>query len=190
MPNFVPVLFGVLTAAPLAEEPPEALEPFAWGLSPSLIVIIFLAIVVILWLALRGLGLDDLGKAIDGHGHDDHGHEEETSPAEAEPQEEEEEEEETDEIAGEEIAASPPSEPDDLRRIEGIGPKVQSVLNNAGISTFADLAATDTENLQAILDAAEYQYMNPASWPNQAALAAAGDWEGLDKLQDELKGGK
>ena len=74
--------------------------------------------------------------------------------------------------------------------MEGIGPKVSSVLNAAGIMTFAQLAAAPVEALQAVLDAAGYQYMNPASWPEQARLAAAGDWDALKTLQDELNAGR
>ncbi len=84
------------------------------------------------------------------------------------------------------------SEPDDLKRIEGIGPKVQGLLNAAGISTFARLAENSTKDLEAILDPAGaiYKAMDPGSWPKQAKLAAAGKWEELKKLQDELIGGK
>ena len=82
--------------------------------------------------------------------------------------------------------------PDDLTKIEGIGPKVQELLNAAGISTFAGLAAKSAEELDAILDAAGsiYKAMDETSWPKQAALAAEGKWEELEKLQDELIGGK
>jgi hypothetical protein len=31
--------------------------------------------------------------------------------------------------------------------------------------------------------------MNPASWPQQAKLAAAGEWEALQEFQEALKGG-
>lgn len=81
-------------------------------------------------------------------------------------------------------------EPDDLHKIEGIGPKVADLLNNAGILTFADLAETPVDRLKAVLEAADYQYMNPESWPQQAALAAKGDWEAFDQLTAELKGGR
>lgn len=83
-----------------------------------------------------------------------------------------------------------PLEPDDLKKIEGIGPKVASLLNEAGIFTFAQLAGTEPQKLDAILDAAKLQMMDPTTWADQARLAAAGDWENLDQLQDELKGGK
>jgi len=80
--------------------------------------------------------------------------------------------------------------PDNLKRIEGIGPKVANLLGEAGILTFKQLAAADLGALQAILDEAGLQFMNPTSWPQQAGLAAKGDWEALEKLQDELKGGR
>lgn len=88
--------------------------------------------------------------------------------------------------------AAVPAVKDDLTRIEGIGPKVQGLLNAAGIVTFAELAAKTPEELDAIMDAAGsiYKAMDEGSWPKQAALAAEGKWEELEKLQDELVGGK
>ena len=79
---------------------------------------------------------------------------------------------------------------DDLTRIEGIGPKVASVLNESGIAAFADLAQADPAELQKTLDAAGLQMMSPEGWIEQAALAAKGDWEALERLQSELKGGR
>ena len=79
---------------------------------------------------------------------------------------------------------------DDLTKLEGIGPKVEKVLNEAGIMSFADLAHAEAAKVQEKLDAAGMQYMNPEGWIEQAKLAAAGDTEGLAKLQDELKGGR
>lgn len=83
-----------------------------------------------------------------------------------------------------------PAEPDTLQKIEGIGPKVTSLLNDNGITTFAQLADTPVDKLQEILDANKLQMMHPGSWPQQAKLAAADDWAALQKLQDELKGGR
>jgi hypothetical protein len=80
--------------------------------------------------------------------------------------------------------------PDDLTRIEGIGPKVAKVLNTAGITTFADLANAKAQDVQEKLRAAGLQMMNPEGWIEQAALAAKGDWSALEKLQGELKGGR
>ena len=83
-------------------------------------------------------------------------------------------------------------ESDDLTKIEGIGPKVQGLFNEAGIFTFAQLAAKSAEELDVILDAAGsiYKAMDGTTWPKQAKLAADGKWEELEKLQDELVGGK
>ena len=87
-------------------------------------------------------------------------------------------------------APTEPAEPDDLRRIEGIGPKISNVLQDAGITTFAQLAATETDRLREILSEGGIRIANPGTWPEQARLAAAGDWDGLKKLQGQLKGGR
>jgi predicted flap endonuclease-1-like 5' DNA nuclease len=84
-----------------------------------------------------------------------------------------------------------PPRPDDLKRIEGIGPKISGILQAAGITTFAQLAASDVGRLGQILeDAGLGALANPDTWPEQAGLAAAGKWDELEVLQDELKGGK
>ena len=82
------------------------------------------------------------------------------------------------------------SEADDLAKIEGIGPKVTTVLNDAGIFTFEELAKANVADVQKVLDAAGLQMMDPEGWISQAKLAAEGDWDGFEKLQDKLKGGR
>ena len=81
---------------------------------------------------------------------------------------------------------------DDLRKVEGIGPKIASLLNEAGILTFADLAATDASKVKDILVAAgsRYGFHDPTTWPAQAKMAAEGRWDDLKKWQEELDGGK
>ena len=79
---------------------------------------------------------------------------------------------------------------DDLTILEGVGPKVASVLQKEGITTFSQLAKTSQSRLEEILKAADFAFMDPGTWPEQARLAAAGDMEGLKKLQDQLKGGR
>jgi large subunit ribosomal protein L27 len=83
------------------------------------------------------------------------------------------------------------TEGDDLKKIEGIGPKIAEIFNAAGISTYADLAATPVERLNEILAEAGSRYAskNPATWPEQAKLAAEGNWDVLKDLQEKLKGG-
>lgn len=81
---------------------------------------------------------------------------------------------------------------DDLKVIEGIGPKIAELLYRAGIRTFSDLAETSPEKLKEILRQAgsRYQMHDPATWPQQAELAAAGKWDELKALQDQLSGGR
>ncbi len=82
--------------------------------------------------------------------------------------------------------------PDDLKKIEGVGPKIAEHLNNGGITTFQELADAKVERLQEILDNAgpRYKMHNPATWSQQSALAAKGDWDTLKELQDRLDGGR
>ena len=80
--------------------------------------------------------------------------------------------------------------PDDLKRIEGIGPKISGLLQAAGIETFAKLASTDAARLLQIVRDAGITIADPTTWPEQAALAAEGEWEQLEALQEELKGGR
>lgn len=81
---------------------------------------------------------------------------------------------------------------DDLKIIEGIGPKAAEVLVAAGIDTFAKLAKAKVEKINEILDNAEakVQHLDPTTWGQQAQLAADGKMDELKKLQDELNGGK
>ncbi len=79
--------------------------------------------------------------------------------------------------------------PDDLKKIEGIGPKIASVLNEAGIVTFADLAAAKPEKIAEFIADVRGNHVTD-TWPAQAQLAADGKWDELKKWQDELDGGK
>ncbi len=89
----------------------------------------------------------------------------------------------------------PPVEvvPDDLKKIEGIGPKISRVLGAAGILTFAQLAETTADRVREILVAEDPRLgriSDPTTWAEQAELAAAGKWDELSTLQDALKGGR
>jgi large subunit ribosomal protein L27 len=91
-------------------------------------------------------------------------------------------------------AAAPKAsgKPDDLKKVEGIGPKIAEHLSAAGILTFSDLAGASVESIKEILTAAgpRYAIHNPTTWPMQAGLAAEGKWDELKKWQDESDGGK
>ncbi len=79
----------------------------------------------------------------------------------------------------------------DLTIVEGIGPKINELFNNAGIKTFAQLAAATVPQMRKILDdgGSRFRIANPSTWAQQGALAAANKWTELKKLQDELSGG-
>ncbi len=79
--------------------------------------------------------------------------------------------------------------PDDLKKIEGIGPKIASTLIEAGIATFADLAKAKPAKISEIIADVRGNHVTD-TWPAQAKLAAAGKWDELKKWQDELDGGK
>ncbi len=81
---------------------------------------------------------------------------------------------------------------DDLKKIEGIGPKIESLLNEGGVFSYSDLAHAKFSKLKSILADAgsRYQSHDPSTWAEQAELAAEGKWKTLEKLQDELDGGK
>lgn len=86
--------------------------------------------------------------------------------------------------------APAPAAPDDLALVEGIGPRINQVLQDAGIRTFADLAAASVEHIQDVLKAASLPLANPETWAQQAALAAEGRMDALKELQDSLNAGR
>ncbi|HKK80554.1 MAG TPA: helix-hairpin-helix domain-containing protein [Phaeodactylibacter sp.] len=83
------------------------------------------------------------------------------------------------------------SNPEDLTIVEGIGPKIEQLLKNAGIDSWQALAKAPVERLRDLLQegGTNYKLAKPDTWPQQAALAAAGKWGELQELQDRLQGG-
>ncbi len=94
--------------------------------------------------------------------------------------------------AAEEKTSSSDKKADDLKKIEGIGPKISELLQNNGVKTFGDLASSGVDRLKAILEEAgsRYRVHDPSTWPEQSQLAAEGKWDELKELQDRLDGGK
>ncbi len=81
---------------------------------------------------------------------------------------------------------------DDLKKIEGVGPKAAEALVNAGLDTFAKVAKADSAKMKEILAEASSRlaHLDPGTWSQQADLAANGKWDELKELQDKLDGGK
>lgn len=98
------------------------------------------------------------------------------------------------EKAPEVVAEAPKADvkPDDLKKIEGIGPKIAEILVNAGIPTFEALSNTDAAKVKEILSEAgnRYKMHDPTTWPTQAKMAAEGKWDELKVWQDEHDGGR
>ncbi len=81
---------------------------------------------------------------------------------------------------------------DDLRLVEGIGPKIEGLMNRDGIRTWAELAAAPLSRLEQILENAgpRYNMHEPATWSRQAALLVDARWAEFKELTDELVGGR
>ncbi|MFT5102397.1 MAG: large subunit ribosomal protein L21 [Candidatus Latescibacterota bacterium] len=86
-------------------------------------------------------------------------------------------------------AAPKAAKADDLKKIEGVGPKIALTLIEAGIVTFADLAKAKADKISEIIADVRGNHVTD-TWPKQAKLAADGKWDELKKWQDELDGGK
>lgn len=81
---------------------------------------------------------------------------------------------------------------DDLKVVEGIGPKIEGLFHGFNIKTWHALADTSVDKCQEVLDSGgeRYRIHDPASWPMQAKMAYEGKWKELVKWQDEHKSGK
>jgi predicted flap endonuclease-1-like 5' DNA nuclease len=81
---------------------------------------------------------------------------------------------------------------DDLKIVEGIGPKIEELFQNEGIKTWKMLAETSIEKLKAILEKGgeRFKLHNPSTWAKQAKYAYEGKWDELKRWQDELDGGR
>ncbi len=80
---------------------------------------------------------------------------------------------------------------DDLKKIEGVGPKAAEAMVAAGLDTFAKVAKAKPEAIATILSEASSNlaHLVTDTWPKQAKLAADGKWDELKELQDKLDGG-
>jgi predicted flap endonuclease-1-like 5' DNA nuclease len=97
--------------------------------------------------------------------------------------------EEPDHLAHAYIIAGPH---DDLKVVEGIGPKIEELLFKNGIHTYTELAQTPVSRLKDILIEAgpRYALHEPGTWSAQALLAANAEWDNLKAYQELLNAGK
>jgi predicted flap endonuclease-1-like 5' DNA nuclease len=158
----------------------EGVEPVGTPIWVPIVIIVIL-LLLFLWGLFRNSIPEGTAVTHDDHGQDDHDDDDE--------HEDQHEEHKTAVATRTETPIS--IEPDDLKKIEGIGPKINSILQAAGINTFADLAAASVSELERIVKHdAGISIAFPDTWPEQAALARDGKWETLEQLQDDLKGGR
>lgn len=80
----------------------------------------------------------------------------------------------------------------DLKLVEGIGPKIEGLFHNFGIKTWKELSETSADKCQEVLDSGgnRYRIHDPASWPMQAKMAYEGHWEQLFEWQEKHRAGK
>ncbi len=81
---------------------------------------------------------------------------------------------------------------DDLKIVEGIGPKIEGLFHNFDIKTWKALSEVSVAKCQEVLNSGgdRYRIHDPASWPMQAKMAYKGQWKKLVKWQDDHKAGK
>ena len=83
-------------------------------------------------------------------------------------------------------AARPLHQPlhaDDLKRIKGVGPKLEKLLNSLGVTSFSQIAAWDDDEIDRI-DAQLGAFagrIRRDDWPAQARYLAAGDMAGFER---------
>ena len=81
---------------------------------------------------------------------------------------------------------------DDLKVIEGIGPKIEGLFHNYDIKTWDALAHITVAKCQEVLDSGgdRYRVHDPSSWPMQAMMCYENKWKDLYRWQEEHKHGK
>lgn len=87
------------------------------------------------------------------------------------------------------VASDEADRTDDLENtIDGIGPKIATVLRSVGILTFADLAKREPEELERIIrDSGVRMVGHTNTWIEQARMAAEGRWAELEQYQHNLR---
>ena len=89
--------------------------------------------------------------------------------------------------------AAAPAVKQDLTKVEGIGPKIEGLLNDKGIISYRQLSEASVSMLEKMIHDAGPNFAThrgmTGTWPAQAKLAELGEWDELTKWQEVLKGG-
>ncbi len=80
----------------------------------------------------------------------------------------------------------------DLKLVEGIGPKIEQLFHKAGLKTWLSVAKSNVSKLKEILVAAgeRFQMHDPSTWPRQCQMMVDNKWAELKTYQGKLDGGK
>jgi lipopolysaccharide export system protein LptC len=93
-------------------------------------------------------------------------------------------------IFGTSIGTAEPDLKQDLTKVEGIGPKIEGLLNKKGIKSYRQLSNASHSFLeQMIVDAGPAFTTHRGmtnTWPAQAKLAELGEWDELKKCGNLL----
>jgi predicted flap endonuclease-1-like 5' DNA nuclease len=91
------------------------------------------------------------------------------------------------------VARTVLQDPQDLKIVEGIGPKIEALLKEAGIQSWAELSEAEPDRIREIMlekGGEHYRVHDPTTWPQQARLAHEEKWDELKEYQDYLLGGR
>ena len=81
----------------------------------------------------------------------------------------------------------------DLTKVEGIGPKIEGLLNNKGVYSYAQLSNCSHVFLEGMIEEAGPAFTTHRgmtnTWPAQAKLADMNEWDELTKWHSVLKAG-
>jgi hypothetical protein len=77
--------------------------------------------------------------------------------------------------------------PDDLTCLWGVGERAQSALRAAGIVIYEQLAELSAAKLAMLLGETGLRTRHLPTWPEQARLAAEGNWDGLNFYKQSLE---
>ena len=96
-------------------------------------------------------------------------------------------------FGGSAAAGAVNSSKQDLTKVEGIGPKIQGLLNKKGVYSYAQLANCSHAFLEDMIKEGGPAFTTHKgmtnTWPAQAKLADMSEWDELNKWQTVLKAG-